>query len=257
MPQYLYILSNPSMPGLVKIGKTSTSPDRRMAELQSTGVPTPFILEASLEVNDADKCESSAHRALSKFRVSRNREFFKVSVRDALRSVLPVIGDYKIHDVQSSHGIAEIEQELKRRRRKAELEEQRRTDEIRRREEEERRKREGRISEIERSIASEVRKLEMLGARPVKKELPGVALVLCFAYLPIPIGWLFWLGTLRIFDDGGESVGLFCIGSIIAGYLANRLDNKYRTDFERSHEPFDPIDARIYELQSELDELSR
>ena len=38
---YVYILSNPGMPGLLKIGMTRFDPTRRVQELSSaTGVPT-------------------------------------------------------------------------------------------------------------------------------------------------------------------------------------------------------------------------
>ena len=39
----VYVLTNPAMPGIVKIGKTSRgSIDARLNELYSTGVPVPF-----------------------------------------------------------------------------------------------------------------------------------------------------------------------------------------------------------------------
>lgn len=39
----VYVLTNPAMPGLVKIGMTTRSDiDARMKELYSTGVPVPF-----------------------------------------------------------------------------------------------------------------------------------------------------------------------------------------------------------------------
>jgi T5orf172 domain len=114
--KYLYILSNPSMPGLIKIGKTTTSPNQRMSELHSTGVPTPFVLELSVEVHDCHASERATHSALAKYRVANNREFFRTSVKAALEAMLPVIGEYKIHEVQSSHGVKEIERELHRRR---------------------------------------------------------------------------------------------------------------------------------------------
>ena len=38
MSEYIYILSNPSMPNLIKVGKTTKHPSKRMSELHSTGV---------------------------------------------------------------------------------------------------------------------------------------------------------------------------------------------------------------------------
>ena len=45
---YVYILSNPWMPNLIKIGFTTRDIQERLAELNSaTGVPEPFIIEAT------------------------------------------------------------------------------------------------------------------------------------------------------------------------------------------------------------------
>tara|TARA_B100000780_G_scaffold162481_1_gene113595 strand:+ start:237 stop:377 length:141 start_codon:yes stop_codon:yes gene_type:complete len=38
----VYVLTNDSMPGLVKIGRTSGSIEKRMRDLYKTGVPIPF-----------------------------------------------------------------------------------------------------------------------------------------------------------------------------------------------------------------------
>ena len=44
-PGWVYVLTNPAMPGLVKIGLTSRNPQVRAAELtQATGVPAPFVI---------------------------------------------------------------------------------------------------------------------------------------------------------------------------------------------------------------------
>lgn len=41
--EIVYVLTNPSMPGLVKIGKTTQKEvSERMTQLYTTGVPTPF-----------------------------------------------------------------------------------------------------------------------------------------------------------------------------------------------------------------------
>lgn len=85
---YIYILSNPYMPGVVKIGRTERDPNERISELSSaTGVPAPFVLEYSVSVPDLEMAEKEIHVALSGNRVDDNREFFKVSVEQAKEAV--------------------------------------------------------------------------------------------------------------------------------------------------------------------------
>lgn len=93
--QYLYIFSNPSMPGMLKVGSTTRPPHERKLELHSTGVPTPFEIEYVFVVADCSACEQLAHRALHAYRVSTNREFFSVSIKTALKKIQAVIGPYK------------------------------------------------------------------------------------------------------------------------------------------------------------------
>lgn len=85
MPQYIYIASNPSMPGLIKIGMTTNDAWRRVGELQSTGVPTPFDLELSVAVENGAHSEQTAHRALGRYRVGRKREFLLLMLQRRLR----------------------------------------------------------------------------------------------------------------------------------------------------------------------------
>ncbi len=76
---YVYCMTNPSMPGLVKIGMTTNSPEERAAELSSaTGVPTPFRIEVSKKVRSPKMKEHAIHELLSVlgFRVNEKREFF-------------------------------------------------------------------------------------------------------------------------------------------------------------------------------------
>jgi ribosomal protein S27E len=96
MPEYLYLASNQSMPGLVKIGRTTTSPVQRMSELHSTGVPTPFELEFVAVVPNCTYAEQRAHSALRAYRVSRGREFFRCSVEEAVRSIIGAIGQFEV-----------------------------------------------------------------------------------------------------------------------------------------------------------------
>lgn len=63
---YLYVLTNPSIANLAKVGKTRREPAQRVAELSSsTGVPAPFILVFQQPVADCDGAEAWVHEALT------------------------------------------------------------------------------------------------------------------------------------------------------------------------------------------------
>jgi hypothetical protein len=85
MSGYIYILSNPSMPGILKIGKTEREPDDRISELSNvSSVPTAFYLEYKIFVPDCHSAEKSIHEALKAMRISDKREFFEISVSEAI-----------------------------------------------------------------------------------------------------------------------------------------------------------------------------
>jgi len=73
----VYILTNPSMPGLIKIGKTEDL-SQRLKQLYSTGVPVPFDPFYAARVEDADRVEKKLHLAFSPHRINGNREFFRL-----------------------------------------------------------------------------------------------------------------------------------------------------------------------------------
>lgn len=81
----IYILTNPAMPGLVKIGKTNRADiKQRMFELYSTGVPVPFECAYAAKVNDPDKVETALHTAFSPNRINARREFFSIEPLQAI-----------------------------------------------------------------------------------------------------------------------------------------------------------------------------
>src|SRR3546814_10711833 len=84
---YVYILANPSMPGLVKIGMTRRSPLVRARELSGTGVPRPFRVAYSLEVENCAEVEGRVHAALARRRINDDREFFRIGIGPARRTV--------------------------------------------------------------------------------------------------------------------------------------------------------------------------
>ncbi|AGH30752.1 MULTISPECIES: GIY-YIG nuclease family protein [unclassified Sulfitobacter] len=79
---YVYVLSNPSMPGLVKIGRTIRCVNGRANELYQTGVPTPFRVDYSILSPNCEELEIRAHEKFQSFRVNEAREFFNAPYRD-------------------------------------------------------------------------------------------------------------------------------------------------------------------------------
>lgn len=86
-PGWLYLLTNPAMPELVKIGMTTRSPEERALELASTGVPMPFHVAAAWAVDDVRAAERDAHAALARYRVNDAREWFRLSVPAAIKAL--------------------------------------------------------------------------------------------------------------------------------------------------------------------------
>ena len=80
----VYVLTNPAMPDLVKIGKTTRDISLRLADLYSTGVPLPFECEYAAKVKDVDETEKAFHIGFKKDRVNIKREFFKIDPEQAI-----------------------------------------------------------------------------------------------------------------------------------------------------------------------------
>ena len=81
----VYVLSNPAMPGLVKIGMTNKeSVDARLKELFNTSVPVPFECEYACKVIETAKVEKALHMAFHPYRIHSQREFFEISPEQAI-----------------------------------------------------------------------------------------------------------------------------------------------------------------------------
>ncbi len=85
LKEIVYVLTNPAMPGLVKIGKTTQSDvGTRMNQLYTTGVPVPFECVYAIEVSDCSEVETALHVAFGPNRINPKREFFKIDVEQAI-----------------------------------------------------------------------------------------------------------------------------------------------------------------------------
>ena len=81
----VYVLTNPAMPGLVKIGKTSRRDiETRLNELYSTGVPVPFECAYASRVEDETAVERAFHQAFGPYRINGKREFFQIEPDQAI-----------------------------------------------------------------------------------------------------------------------------------------------------------------------------
>lgn len=83
-PGYVYILTNPAMPGLIKIGKTRLNPTDRANQLQTTGVPQGFQVEFACHTPDPEAVEQAMHVAFGPRRVNDRREFFEIEPSQAI-----------------------------------------------------------------------------------------------------------------------------------------------------------------------------
>ena len=82
---FVYVLSNPSMSGLLKIGYTQRQVEERVNELSnSTSVPESFVIECYFTCENPQGDETRIHQNLLQYRYSKDREFFKVDFNDAL-----------------------------------------------------------------------------------------------------------------------------------------------------------------------------
>ena len=83
---FVYVMSNKSMPGLIKVGMSTKVPDERAKELSSgTSTPTPFIVEYYAIFDDMIKAERMAHQRLKSHH--HGKEFFSTTVENAIYSI--------------------------------------------------------------------------------------------------------------------------------------------------------------------------
>ena len=85
---WVYVLSNVSQPGLLKIGYTKNTPDERAKQISNaTGVALPYKVEWAFHCYDGFGLEQEVHHKLDSYRVNGNREFFEISLEEAKKTV--------------------------------------------------------------------------------------------------------------------------------------------------------------------------
>ena len=82
---WLYVISSPSLPGLVKLGCTRRlNPALRVRELSSSSLPEPYHAHCFVFSDDCFELENNIHKYFDKERVNPDREFFRIDPKEAI-----------------------------------------------------------------------------------------------------------------------------------------------------------------------------
>ena len=94
---WIYILSTREQPRVLKIGRTDRSVVQRVTEINAaTGVLVPWAARRVYRFRNAGDAEAEIHRRLSAYRLRADREFFELSLGQAVETIaayLHVKGD--------------------------------------------------------------------------------------------------------------------------------------------------------------------
>lgn len=106
---WVYVLANEAMPGVLKVGMTTSTPEKRAKELSSSsGVPYPFDVVSRYRTNDPWGHEKQVHEMLARYRVNQGREFFKAPlniVEEACDRVMPFGSTYSVERLASLYNL--------------------------------------------------------------------------------------------------------------------------------------------------------
>src|SRR6478735_6922324 len=86
---FVYIMSNPSMIGYFKVGRTSDLERRRSDLSRETSSPLPFVCEYAIYTPNPTELERHVHQRLERFRVPK-KEFFRIDDLEDLISELQI-----------------------------------------------------------------------------------------------------------------------------------------------------------------------
>ena len=98
MPEIIYILTNPAIPDLVKIGRTNNLVDRVRSLSKHSGVPVPFEVFYAAVVKDAARVETHIHEGFGDHRINPER-------------VLSILKLVEVEDVTPTVDFVEDEQD--------------------------------------------------------------------------------------------------------------------------------------------------
>ena len=104
---WVYIITNPNTPALVKIGYSGYEPQKRATEITGTS-PYPCVVEYAVSVNQPYSVEQGIHKSLKAY--NENKEWFHCSVSQAKTAVKKYLKekDIKIRDTIDASKAQEV-----------------------------------------------------------------------------------------------------------------------------------------------------
>ena len=85
---YLYIISSPALPNMIKIGCTRRlNPTIRVRELSSSSLPYPFHAHCFVFSDNVFELESNMHKFFNAERVTQDKEFFNITPEEAINAL--------------------------------------------------------------------------------------------------------------------------------------------------------------------------
>jgi hypothetical protein len=86
---WVYVLTNPGIPGLVKIGFSTKDPALRVRELSTTGVPHEYEIAFDAMVDGPSEVEAKVHTLLKA--AHESKEFFRATPATAATAILEAV----------------------------------------------------------------------------------------------------------------------------------------------------------------------
>ena len=92
---WVYLITNDSLPGLVKVGYSTKDPELRARELGNTGVPGSYKVAHDFLVHSPRRVEQAVHLLLDDRR--EGKEWFRCSTDQACEAIETVLRDPKFY----------------------------------------------------------------------------------------------------------------------------------------------------------------
>jgi hypothetical protein len=104
---HVYVLINSSFPSLVKIGRTSKTPQARAQELSSTGTPGRFVVAYSVPVDNCIEVEAELHSLFAAQRHTNDREFFELESTVVIDKLIDITNGRRIDEMNTTKRIVD------------------------------------------------------------------------------------------------------------------------------------------------------